>query len=27
VDIERTALWAVVEGRRLDALELLGART
>jgi radical SAM family uncharacterized protein/radical SAM-linked protein len=27
VDIERTALWAVVDGRRLDALELLGART
>ena len=27
LDVERTALWAVVEGRRLDALELLGART
>lgn len=27
VDVERTALWAVVDGRRLDALELLGART
>jgi radical SAM-linked protein len=27
VDVERTALWAVVEGRRLDGLELLGART
>jgi radical SAM-linked protein len=27
VDIERTALWAVVDDRRLDALELLGART
>jgi radical SAM-linked protein len=27
VDIERTVLWAVVDGRRLEALELLGART
>jgi radical SAM family uncharacterized protein/radical SAM-linked protein len=27
LDVERTALWAVVSGRRLDALELLGART
>jgi radical SAM family uncharacterized protein/radical SAM-linked protein len=27
VDVERTALWAVSGGRRLDALELLGART
>jgi radical SAM-linked protein len=27
VDIERTALWALADGRRLEALELLGART
>ena len=27
VDVERTGLWAVVDGRRLEALELLGART
>ena len=27
VDVERTVLWAVEKGRRLDALELLGART
>jgi len=27
VDIERTCLWAVVNGRRLEALELLGVRT
>ncbi len=26
VDVERTALWAVAGGQRLDALELLGAR-
>ena len=26
VDVERTVLWAVEKGRRLDALELLGAR-
>ncbi|HVP15337.1 MAG TPA: TIGR03936 family radical SAM-associated protein, partial [Terriglobales bacterium] len=27
LDVERTALWAVVESRRLDSLELLGVRT
>ena len=27
VDVERTVLWAVMNGRRLDSLELLGART
>jgi radical SAM-linked protein len=27
VDVERTVLWALEKGRRLDALELLGART
>ena len=26
LDVERTALWTVADGRRLDALELLGAR-
>ena len=27
VDVERTALWALAAGRRLDAFELLGARS